>query len=185
MDVNNLWIELENHINYLFTIIDNDEYSVENYLKGYNLCYTLLKCDGLYKDKINKMEKIYFKSLSLYARKIVIPLLHKTHLELAVDIDICYKKFNKISSRLRDIMMHLDQYKYDSKLSLKDSSKLIFREYVYKFVIEPNALKSDIDNNIFNDENLSQQLLIMYNDMKNSYTLSSNNKINQKFIIEI
>ena len=37
--------------------------------------------------------------------------------------------------------MHLDQYKYDSKLSLKDSSKLIFREYVYKFVIDLSISK--------------------------------------------
>ena len=178
--------EFVNHINYLFTKIENDQYTREDYMKGYNLCYNILTRRDSY-EYVDKMYKVYNKSLSLYAINTILPKLqHKTGYQLVVEIDISYKKFTKISRRLNDIMLRLDNFIINhSKLSLKDLSKVIFKEYVYKLIMSQDALKSNIDNNIFNDENLNQQLLIMYNDLKIDSKLPIDNTIYQNFIIEI
>jgi hypothetical protein len=186
MQTEELWIEFVNHINYLFTKIENDQYTGEDYMKGYNLCYNILTCRDGY-EYFDKIYKIYNKSLSLYAINTILPKLqHKTGYQLVVEIDISYKIFTKISRRLNDIMMRLDNFiKHQDKLSLQDLSKVIFKEYVYKLIMSQDALKSNIDNNIFSDPILNQQLLIMYNDMKIDYKLPIDNTINQNFIIEI
>jgi len=180
------WIEFKNHINYLFTKIDNDQFTAQDYMKGYNLCYNLLTnrdSDGY----INKMYKQYISSLSSYAINDIVPKLqYKTGYQLMVELNISYKKFNKISNRLIDIMMRLDKYvNYNSMISLKDLSKGIFKEYICKSLISLDALKSNIDNNIFNDPNLNDELLIIYNDMKINYKLPQDNIINHQFVIEI
>jgi hypothetical protein len=186
MSKEELWIEFKNHINYLYTKIDNDEYTGIDYIKGYHLCYNILTRRDSY-EYIDKMYKQYISSLSSYAINNILPKLqHKTGYQLMVEINISYKKFNKISRRLNDIMMRLDNFiKCHSKVSFKDLSKVIFKEYVYKLIISSDALKSNIDNNIFNDPILNIELLIMYNDMKIDCKLPSDNIINQKFIIEL
>jgi hypothetical protein len=180
------WIEFKNHINYLFSKIDNDQFTAQDYMYGYNLCYNLLTNRDSY-EYINKMYKQYILSLSSYAINDIFPKLQqKTGYQLMVELDISYTKFNKISCRLIDIMMRLDKYvNYHSLISLKDLSKGIFKEYVYKLLISSDAFKSNIDNNIFNDHHLNKELLIIYNDMKIDYKLPKDNIINQQFIIEI
>ena len=136
---------------------------------------------------IDKMYKKYIQVLSLYSSNNILPKLQqKTGYQLVVELDISYKRFNKISHKLIDILMRLDNYiKNQSNISLKDLSKVIFKEYVYKLIMSPEALKSNIDNNIFSDPILNQELLIIYNDMKINHKLPSDITINQKFIIEI
>ena len=177
-----LWNEFENKIKKIITEIDinkTKQESIDEYMNGYKLCYTLLAGKN-YIIYAEKMYNFYYNVIQNYAIKIESKLQNIHDSNFIMELDKCYQKYILISNKIKDIMSRLERYwiSHQSKKSLDIVYKNIFKNYVYDPILEVKDI-SKIMNSI------SIDLYEKMNKIMCDMNIKSEDVINQKFIIEI